>query len=182
MNRPTTYVATAAAMAAVALTAVATPASAEAVVYKNKTVGAHEPHTPKKTTEHLSLDVPTGYARSRMDWHTVLFAEQVPNGRAMIVDLRPQSDTVDELTEERDAFAVEAGESYHEYAFEVNGEDSAVQARWTFRYAEPESEGTAFVTVVLIGGNRVQVAGDVDDRKAVNRIRKHVVRSVVLPD
>ena len=184
MNRPTTLAATAAALAAVALAAAATPASAEAVVYKNKTVSSHQPGTPEKSTEYASLDVPTGYARSRMDWHTVLFAEQVPNGRAIIVDLHPDADTVEELTDERDAFAEAAGDSYHEYAFKVNDEDSAVSARWTFSYEEPGSEGTPYVTVVLMGGNRVQVAGDAGaagGRKAVDRIRKHVVRSVVFP-
>lgn len=180
MNRPTTFAASAA-LAALAMTAVASPATAEAVVYKNKTVSSHEPGTDQANTEYASLDVPTGYVKDRVNWHTVRFVEQVPNGRVLAVDLRPEADTVEELKAERDAFAEAAGDSYHQYSFKVNDEDAAVRARWTFSYAEPDSEGTPYVTVVLMGGNRVQVAGDLGSRKAVDRIRKHVVRSVVFP-
>ena len=172
--------ATTTAAAAVALSGLALPAHAEAVVYENYGISANPPDRPGK--EHATLDVPTGYAMDRLDWHTVGFFEQVDQGRAIIMDLHPASDTVKELKAERAAFAEDAGDSYEEFSFRVNDKDAKVRARWVFT---PEAEGTGdvapFISVMLMGGNQLKVVGTVADREQVEEIRQHVVRSVVFP-
>src|SRR5690349_15170217 len=58
-----------------AAVASAAPASAEAVVYDTKNVKAVEPGNPPESAEWAGLDIPTGYTRQRLDWHTVGFFE-----------------------------------------------------------------------------------------------------------
>ena len=179
MNR-FTALATTAAAAAVAVSGLALPAHAEAVVYKNYGISSNPPKDGAK--EHATLDIPTGYAMDRMNWHTVGFFEQVDQGRAIIMDLHPESDTVGELKAERAAFAEDAGDSYEEFAFQVNDKDSKVRARWVFTYAEDGTGDVApFVSVMLMNGNQLKVVGKVSEREHVEKIRKHVVRSVVFP-
>ena len=175
-----TTLATTTAAAAVAFSGLAMPAHAEAVVYKNYGISSNPPDRPGK--EHATLDIPTGYEMDRLDWHTVGFFEQVEQGRAIIMDLHPQSDTVRELRTERAAFAEDAGDSYEEFAFQVNDKDAKVRARWVFTYAEEGTGDVApFVSVMLMSGNQLRVVGTVAEREHVEEIRKHVVRSVVFP-
>jgi hypothetical protein len=171
-----------AALAAAAVTAAA-PASAEAVVYDTKNVGAVPPGSPPETREWASLDVPTGYSRQRVDWHTVAFLENVEGGRQILLDLAPEVDTVRELRAEREALKAEAGDAYHEHAFVVHREDGAkVTARWVYSYAAPGTEDVEpFTSVMLMGHNRLTVVGKESERKFVRDIRKHVVSSVVFP-
>src|SRR5687767_3949148 len=68
MPRYTTLAGTAAA-AAVALSGLAMPAHAEAVVYESRNVRSNPPDAAGH--EYASLDIPTGYARDRLNWHTV---------------------------------------------------------------------------------------------------------------
>jgi hypothetical protein len=176
-----TSLATVAAVSTLAVTGLALPANAECVVYDNQSAQSNPPMGPGH--EYASLDVPTGYAQARLDWHTVGFFEQVDQGRAIIMDLHPQSDTVRELEAERATFAEGAGDSYEEFAFKVNDKDAKVRARWVFTYAEEGTGDVApFVSVMLMGGNQLKVVGQVAEREQVEEIRKHVVRSVVFPD
>ena len=178
---PFTALATTTAAAAVAFSGLALPAHAEAVVYDTYGVRSNPPERPGH--EYAALDIPTGYAMDRLDWHTVGFFEQVDQGRAIIMDLHPASDTVRELKAEREAFAEDAGDSYEEFAFRVNDKDAKVRARWVFTYAEAGTGDVApFVSVMLMGGNQLKVVGKVAEREHVEEIRKHVVRSVVFPD
>ena len=166
-------------LAAIALSAVASPAAAEAVVYEQQTVTAREPGEPARGAETATLDVPTGYERHRLSWHAVGFAEMFDGGRSLVLDLQPQSDTLAELKQERATFAEEAGDSYRELDFTVNDRDAKVRARWLFTYAE---DGTGdvdpYISVLLMRGNRLQMSGRLSERKHVNEIRHHVVRSV----
>ncbi len=175
-----TALATTAAAAAVALTGTVVPANAEAVVYENHTVQSNPPHRPGH--EYASLDIPTGYEKDRLDWHTVGFFEKVEQGRAIIVDLHPKADTVKELRAVRAELIKDTGDSYREFAFKVNSNDSKVQARWTFTYAEPGTDEVApFVSVLLMSGNQVRFVGKVSERDHVRFIRQHVRTSVVFP-
>ena len=175
-----TALATTAAAAAVALSGLALPAHAEAVTYESYGITSNPPDGPGK--EHATLDVPTGYAMDRLNWHTVGFFEQVDQGRAIIMDLHPESDTVKELKAERAAFAEAAGDSYEELGFKVYDKDSKVRARWVFTYAEEGTGDVApFISVMLMGGNQLKVVGKLAEREQVEDIRKHVVRSVVFP-
>jgi hypothetical protein len=179
MHRFTTLATTTAA-AAVVFSGLAMPAHAEAVVYKNYVISSNPPDRHGK--EHATLDIPTGYEVDRLDWHTVGFVEQVEQGRAIIMDLHPQSDTVRELKAERAAFTEDAGDSYEEFAFQVNDKDAKVRARWVFTYAEEGTGDVApFVSVMLMSGNQLRIVGKVAEREHVEEIRKHVVRSVDFP-
>ena len=89
-----TTLATTAAAAAVALTGMALPANAEAVVYDSYGV---QSNLPDGGHEYATLDIPTGYEVDRLNWHTTVFHETVDQGRAIHVDLNPESDTVEEL-------------------------------------------------------------------------------------
>ncbi len=175
-----TALVTTAATAAIAVAGLASPAFAEAVVYENQTVQSNPPKKPGH--EYASFDVPTGYDKHRLNWHTVGFFEQVDQGRAIIMDLHPKSDTVKELRAERDAFADEAGDSYEEFAFKVNDKDDKVRAQWVFTYsAEGTGDVDPYISVMLMSGNRLQVTGKLSEKKFVRDIRQHVVKSVVLP-
>src|SRR5262245_59656765 len=167
---------------ATAVVAAAAPAMAEAVVYDSQNVKSVEPGSKPQATEWASLDVPTGYTRQRIDWHTVGFFEN-QGGRQIFIDLRPAADTVRELRAERKALKGEAGDAYHEYGFYVNREDAAhVTARWVYSYAQPGTEDTEpFTSVMLMSHNRLTVVGKQSERKFVREIRRHVVRSVVFP-
>jgi hypothetical protein len=182
MRRNTTMstVVTIALTAAAAVSA--SPASAEAVVYDTKNVKAVEPGNPPESAEWAGLDVPTGYTRQRLDWHTVGFFEN-HGGRQILLDLHPESDTVDELRAERAALMEEAGDAYREYRFVVHDEDGArVTARWVYSYATPGTEDVEpFTSVMLMGANRLTVVGKESERRFVRDIRDHVVRSVVFP-
>jgi hypothetical protein len=175
-----TALATTAAAAAVAFSGLALPAHAEAVVYDSYGIRSNPPDRPGH--EHATLDIPTGYEVDRIDWHTVGFFEQVDQGRAIIMDLHPESDTLRELKAEREAFIENAGDSYEEFAFQVNDKDAKVRARWVYTYAEEGTGDVApFISVLLMNGNQLKVVGKVSEREHVERIRKHVVRSVVFP-
>jgi hypothetical protein len=173
-------VVTTAITAAAALSAA--PANAEAVVYDTKNVKAVEPGNPPETAEWAALDVPTGYTRQRIDWHTVGFLEN-HGGRQILLDLHPETDTVAELRAERAALMEEGGDAYREHAFVVHHEEGArVTARWVYSYATPGTEDVEpFSSVVLMGGNRLTVVGKESERRFVRDIRRHVVRSVVFP-
>jgi hypothetical protein len=181
MNMHTfTALATTTAAAAIAFTGLAMPAHAEAVVYDSYGIRSNPPGAAGH--EYSTLDIPTGYGMDRLDWHTVDFFEQVDQGRAIIMDLHPESDTVRDLKAERATFAEEAGDSYEELAFKVNDKDYRVRARWVFTYAEEGTGDVApFISVMLMGGNQLRVVGKLAEREQVERIREHVVRSVAFP-
>ena len=171
-----TTLATAAAASAVALTGLALPANAEAVVYDSYGVQSNQPH------EYATLDIPTGYEVDRLDWHTTVFHETVDQGRTIHVDLHPESDTVDELRAERDALKEKYADSYQEFAFDVKDDDAKVQARWSFTFTEPNTgDVDPFVTVMLMHGNQVRIVGKLAERDDIRFIRRHVRESVVFP-
>ena len=182
MRRHSTILSTLVATAVTAgALAAAAPASAEAVVFDTKNVGARAPGHDADTTEWASLDIPTGYARQRLDWHTVGFFEEVGEGRQIILDLHPRTDTVRELRAERDALREEGGKRYHEVAFVVHREEGApVTARWVYRYAAPGTDDIddPYSSVMLMGGNRLTVVGSNAARPFVRDLRHHVIHSM----
>lgn len=164
-------------VAAAAVVAVAAPAMGEAVVYDTRHVKSNPPDRPGH--EHVSLDIPTGYAKIRTDWHTVSFVEKAGAGRTITVDLHPEADTVRKLRDERRALIRTAGDSYQEFAFRVNEPGSKVRARWVYTWQPEGTEDTEpYVSVLLMGGNRLQVVGKVSDKEHVDRIRSDVRRSL----
>ena len=175
-----TAIVTTAAAAAVVVTGLAVPANAEAVVYESYGVRSNPPDRPGH--EYASIDIPTGYDVDRLDWHTTAFFERVDQGRTILVDLHPAADTVRELREERTELEKEAGDSYREFAFDVNDRDAKVRARWSFTYTEPGTgDVDPFVTVMLMSGNQVRIVGKLDEREQLRSIRDHIRDSVVFP-
>jgi hypothetical protein len=173
MNRSTGLPALlAAAAVAVSTVAVTAPATAEAVVY--------DTHHVKADAEHASIDIPTGYTKHRENWHRFIWAEQFEGGRAIVLDLRPEADTVKELKAERGQLV--GAESYEEFAFVVNEPGSRVRARWVFTYSEPGTgDVDPFVSVMLMSGNRLQVAGKLAEKEQIKQIRRHVIRHLTFP-
>ncbi len=177
---PLTTLATTAAAAVVAVSGLALPANAEAVVYETHTIQSNPPERPGH--EYASLAIPTGYDKVRFNWHTVGFVEMFDGGRAIILDLHPKADTVKEFRAERRQFKEDAGDNYRELTFHVNGKDSKVRALWTFTHAEPGTgDVDPFVSVMLMSGNRLQITGRMAERDHVRAIRNEVKRSVVFP-
>ena len=180
MHSRLTAIATTAAAAAVALTGTALPANAEAVVYDSYGVQSNPPDRPGH--EYATLDIPTGYEVDRLNWHTTVFHETLDQGRAIHVDLHPESDTVEELRAERDALIEEYADSYQEFAFDVKDEDAKVQARWSFTYTEPGTgDVDPFISVLLMNGNHIRIVGKLSERRHISSIRQHVRESVVFP-
>jgi hypothetical protein len=180
MSRPTAAVA-AVVIAAVASSTVAAigPARAEAVVYETQNVKAEK---AGEYLEYAAIDIPTGYVRDRVNWHRVAWHERHENGRTIILDLHPRADTVAELAAERATLRAQAGSSYEELAYVVNGDEARVSARWVFTYTEPGTGDVApFVSVILLRGNRLQVVGRLDEKEPVKRIRRHIVHHLVFP-
>lgn len=175
-----TALATTTAAAAVAFTGTALPANAEAVVYDSYGVQSNPPDG--SAHEYANLDIPTGYEVDRLNWHTTVFHETIDQGRAIHVDLHPKSDTVDELRAERAALMEEYGDGYKEFAFDVKGNDVKVQARWSFTFTEPGTgDVDPFVSVMLMNGNQIRIAGKLAEREQIRNIRQHVRESVVFP-
>lgn len=180
MNHRLTALATTTAAAAVAMTGMALPANAEAVVYDSYSVRSNPPDHPGH--EYAVLDVPTGYDVDRLNWHATAFVERVDQGRTIIVDLHPKADTVRELRAERADLKEGAGDSYREFAFKVKGKDAKVRARWSFTYTEPGTGDVApFISVMLMSGNQIKVVGKLDEREHIRSIRNHIRDSVVFP-
>jgi hypothetical protein len=180
MSRPvTTLAATAVTAASLALGAAAVPAHAEAVVYETRNVKAT---LPDGGVEWAALDVPTGYERDRRNRHAVSFVEQNGAGRVITVNLRPKRDTLPELKQEREALMERYPGSYREFAFRVNGTDAEVRATWVYTFRAEGTEDTEpYVSVYLMRHNRLRIVGKVSERKQVDFIKDHVVRSVVFP-
>jgi hypothetical protein len=178
MPRPATTLA-AAALTAFAVGAAIVPANAEAVVYETKNVRAT---TPEGGVEYASLDIPTGYDRDRINRHAVAFVEQHGAGRVISLDLDPEADTLRKIKQERRAMEEKYGDSYHQFAFKVNGRDAKVRVKWVYTFSEDGTEDTEpYVNVYLVGGNQLRVVGKVSEREQVNNIRNHVVGSLVFP-
>ena len=176
MHRFTTLATTAAA-AAVAVSGFVLPANAEAVVYETHDLRSN---VPGGGHEYASIDIPTGYAKDRIDWHTIAFFEQVDQGRTIIVDLQPEADTVRELKADR--AELQGEESYEEFAFNVNDKDAKVRALWSFTYSEPSTgDVEPLISVLLMSGNQIKIIGKVEDRKHLRFIREHVRKSVAFP-
>jgi hypothetical protein len=183
-RRPAALAALTALAAAASLSG--SPASAEAVVYDARAVSAHAPGTAPESVEHANLDVPTGYARDRRNWHKVSFVEQHGVGRVITVDLAPRADTLAKLKRQRGVIAERYAGTYRELSFTVIHDEMKAarlfRARWTYTFAAPGTEDTSpFVTVYLKGGNRLQVVGSLQDADHVRFIRDHVVRSLTFP-
>ena len=180
-TRPT-VLATVAATAAVGVIATSAPAVAEAVVYTSEraavrlTYGTDEPPSAR---ESVRLDVPTGYVRDRRNPHKVTWHEPFSGGRAISVDLAPRNGTVAELRAQRDRLAATGDADYRELAFRVDRFPEGPVALWSYTFTEPGTgDVDPFVSVVLTGGNRIEVVGRLVERTHVRALRKHVVRSV----
>ena len=158
-------------------------ANAEAIVYERHDVAAKERGETIRQAEHASLKIPTGYDVDKLNWHRWVWFEPFDGGQAIILDLEPKADTLRKLKAERAALIEDAGDSYEEFAFVVNEPGSKVRARWTFTYTEPNTGNVdPYVSVVLtVGGNRVQVAGSLQEKDLADRVRRDVVRSLRFP-
>ncbi len=175
-----TALATTAAAAAVAVSGLALPAQADGAAYESQTVRSNPPDRPGH--EYATLAVPADYGKARLDWHTVGFFEMVDQGRAIILDLHPEADTLKEFEAERAAFIEEAGDSYEEFAYTVGEKGAKVRARWVYTYTDEGTGDVApFISVMLMSGNQLRVVGNVPDREEVETLRKDVVRSVKFP-
>ncbi len=161
----------------------AAAAGAEAIVYENHNVRAVAPGESVRTAEHAAIKIPTGYTRDRTSWHEWAWSENVDNGITIWLDLHPRNDTVGELRAERADLRSQMGEELHEHAFRVNGTDAPVRARWVFSYSEPHTGNVdAYVSVFLLrGGNRVLVAGTLEEKDLARQVRRHVVRTISFP-
>jgi hypothetical protein len=183
MNRTTltAFAATAALTAGSALAAGS--AHAEAIVYENYNVRAKAPDETLAGAEHASIKIPTGYTKHKPSWHRWAWVENVENGITIGLDLQPRRDTVKELKAERAALKEAAGEDYKEFAFRVNDLGSKVRARWVYSYSEPNSGNVdPYTSVILLrGGNRLLVAGEVAEMDLAKRIRRHTVRTISFP-
>ena len=179
MRRTTSFLTTAAAVA-VAVSGLAMPAHAEAVVYEKQTVSTKS--NDDSTREYATLAIPTGYDKHRIDRHTVGFFEMVDGGRAIIMDLEPEVNTVKEIKAQRAELVEEGGAAYEEFAFKVNDQDAKVRVFWSYSYETPGTEEVdPFTNVMLMSGNRLHVVGKLAEREHVEEIRKHVVKSVKFP-
>lgn len=156
---------------------VAAPAHGEAVVYETQDVTAEK---PGEHVAYAAIDIPTGYTRDRASWHQVVWHENVRQGRTISLDLRPDVGSVDGLAAERAAVAAQPG--YVEHAYVVNPLDDRVAARWVYSLPAPRAgRPDPFVSVVLLGGNRFEMTGRLDEKQHVKRIRRHIVRHLVFP-
>lgn len=157
-------------------------ANAEAIVYERHDVAAREAGETIRQAEHASLKIPTGYDVDKMSWHSWVWYEPFDGGQAIILDLEPRADTVRKLKAERARFIEDAGDTYREIAFVVNEPGAKVRARWSFTYAEiGTGQVDPYVTVLLSQGNRLQIAGSLQERDLADRVRRDVVRSLRFP-
>lgn len=159
------------------------PANAEAIVFEPENVHAVPPPDAEPSREHATIEIPTGYTRHKVNWHQWAWVENIENGVTIQLDLKPNSDTVRELRAERNRLRSVGGDDYREFDFTVNEPGRKVRARWVFTYSEPFTDDVdSFVGVVLLrDGNRVLVAGRLDERRLATRIRRHVVDTIRFP-
>lgn len=160
MPRRTVVAATLAALAPPALPAAA---SAAEVSYEQQDVRSR----PKEgTPEHVSLDVPTGWDRQRLNRVSVGFFHVTAHPQSIVVDLDPLSDKVSAVREERRALRDLGSRYYREYDWRVNDPDKKIRIRWVFAYrgrrpadAEGRAEGdpAARRGVVRVAGLRPHV-------------------------
>ena len=184
MRRRTPLTATALTAALTAGALLGVPgAIAEAIVYENHNVRAVAPGEPVGSAEHAAIQIPTGYTRDKTSWHEWAWSGNVSDGITIWLDLQPRNDTVRELRAERARLRAQAGEDLREHAFRVNGKDAPVRARWVFSYSEPNTgDVDAYVSVFLLrGGNRVLVAGTLQEMDLARQVRRHVVRTISFP-
>ena len=175
----TTLIAAAIALAGTSA-AVPCSASAEDVVYENRTV---ESDPPDGTAEHLTLDVPADWDEDRLNWHSVGFFDLTAPGKWIIVDLEPLANTAREVRAERRLLQALGPSDYREYAFRVNEPGSRVRVRWVYANRDSQTEDTwSYTSVFLMHGNRLVIDGRRSEKAQLKSIRRHVAHSVELPD
>jgi hypothetical protein len=174
-----TLIAAALALAGVS-TAVPANASAEDLVYENRSV---ESDPPDGAAEHLTLDVPADWDEDRLNWHSVGFFDLTAPGKSIIVDLEPRANTAREVRAERRQLRALGPSDYREYAFRVNEPGSRVRVRWVYANRDSQTDDTwSYTSVFLMRGNRLVIDGRRSERAQLKSIRRHVAPSVELSD
>ena len=171
--RRKTMIATAA-VAAFAATAASSPVLGEEISYVHQDVHSDP---PKGSPEHVSLDVPDSWERDQLTRSSVGFFDEAP-GPSLVVDLRPDVNTVRELRVQVEMLRDRGAEFYREYDFRVNDQESEIRARWVFSYSDAQTGGHwSYTSIFLIDGNRLFLDGKKADIEELREIRRHAVTS-----
>jgi hypothetical protein len=167
-------------VALAALAAVPGPAVAEEVVFENHVVRSRP---AEGAAEKISLDVPAGWDRDRLNRYSVGFFDYTDPVRTIVVDLDPLADTARETRAERRTLRDLGRRFYREFAFQVNDPGEEIRVRWIFAYRDAQTDDTwSYTSVFLMKGERLVIDGRLVEKQELRAIRRHVVRSVELPE
>lgn len=172
---PTRTPITAAAIAALAVTATPGPSPAEEVTYEQHDVRSR----PKDgTAEHVTLEIPSHWERDRLNRVSVGFFDYTEHPQVITVDLDPLSDTVREMRGEARTLRDLGRRYYREFDFRVDDQEDEVRVRWVFAYRDAQTDDTwSYTSVFLMQDDRLVIDGRLTEKEGLQEVRRHVVAS-----
>ena len=167
-------------IAAAALAAVVSPVAPAQALDQETTYEQQDVRSRPKggTPEHVTLDVPTGWDRDRLNRGSVGFFHITAHPQSIVVDLDPLSDKVSEMREERRTLRDLGPKYYREYDWRVNDPNRKIRVRWVYAYRDAQTDDTwSYTSVFDIDHDRLEIDGRRTQKDELKEIRRHVVAS-----